>query len=297
MDDVDLWSPHCRLPDDLVRPSRIDPTGLTGPTRGQAQGGRWRVTSHGWYVPSEVDSSRVEQRILEQAMRVRTRGAVTAWAALRWHGATYFDGTADGVGGRLPVPLLRRAGGRRLSDAQSAVSRRQLPPYDRQFVRGVWCTTPERAVFDEVHRLRCLRPAVTALCMALAAGLTTLPALQAYAARRIAWEAIPLFRDVLPYGNECFRSPPEVWMHLCWRLDPQLPNHWSTHPSSTSPGVSWASPTCSTRRPEWSASMPAPFTAAPNATGATSHARSGSASSASSPSPWSRETSPIGRSS
>ena len=223
MDDPDHWDPRFRLPDDLVRPSRIDPSGLTGPTRGQTQGGRWRVTSHGWYLPAHVDSSRVEQRILEQAMRVRTTGAVTAWAALRWQGAAYFDGTTDGAGGQLAVPLLRRSGGRDLRDARAAVSRRQLPPYDRHFVRGVWCATPERAVFDEVHRLRSLRPAVAALCMALAAGLTNLPTLTRYSRIRTAWEAVPLFREVLTYGNECFRSPPEVYLHLCWRLDAHLP--------------------------------------------------------------------------
>jgi len=223
MDDTGHWSPRCELPDTLVRPSRIDPSGLTGPTRGQAQGGRWRVTTHGWYVPSHVGSSCVEQRILEQGMRVRTRGAVTGWASLRWRGATYFDGWADGRGGQLPIPLLRRAGGRRLLAERAEVSRRQLPPYDREFVRGLWCTTRDRAVFDEVHRLRSLRPAVTALCMSLAAGLTTLSSLRGYAERRVAWEAIPLFRDVLTFGNERFRSPPEVAMHLCWRLDALLP--------------------------------------------------------------------------
>jgi hypothetical protein len=222
MDGYDGWDPRCELPTDLVRPSRIDPSGITGPTRGQAQRGRWRATSHGWYVPTEVDSSRVEQRILEQAMRVRTCGAITAWAALRWRGAAYFDGTtADRR--ELVVPLLRRAGGRRMRDEASLVSRRQLPPYDREFVQGLWCTTPERAVFDEVHRLRSLRPAVTALCMALAAGVVTVPRLRAYARQRVAWESIPLFREVLDYGNECFRSPPEVRMHLVWRLDAELP--------------------------------------------------------------------------
>ncbi|WP_432478279.1 hypothetical protein [Nocardioides sp. GXQ0305] len=223
MDEYDGWDPRCELPRDLVRPSRIDPSGTNGPTRGQAQGGRWRAVAHGWHLPTDVDSSRVEQRILEQAMRVRTTGAVTAWASLRWQGAAYFDGTVDARGGQLAVPLLRRSGGRRLRDQRAAVSRRQLPPYDRVFVRGVWCATPERAVFDEVHRLRTLRPAVTALCMTLAAGLTTLPEVKQYSRCRTAWEAIPLFREVLTYGNECFRSPQEVRMHLAWRLDADLP--------------------------------------------------------------------------
>lgn len=221
--ETEHFSPRCELPDDLVRPVRIDATGLTGPTRGQTQGNRWRPSSRGWYVPTEIDGGRVEQRILEQAMRVRAGGAVTAWAALRWRGAAYFDGSADGEGGLLAVPLLRRAGARRLDDGDAAIGRSQLPPYDREFVRGVWCTTVQRATFDEVRRLKTLRASVAAICLTLAAGITTLDELRTYAARRVAWEGIPLFRQALDLSNECFRSGPEVYMYLRWRLDAEFP--------------------------------------------------------------------------
>lgn len=222
MDDA-FWTPRCELPTDLVRPSRLDPTGLTGPTRGQAQRRRWRSSAVGWHVPSDVDPTRVEQRILEQAMRVRMRGAVTAWASLRWQGAAYFDGTTPVAGTLLPVPLLRCNGMRRLDDGAAHVERRALPPYDRHFVRGVWCTTPPRAVFDEVRRAGQLRPGVVAVCMTLAAGLTTRSELESYAAIRVAWEGIPLFREALALSNECFRSGPEVYLNLVWRLDAGLP--------------------------------------------------------------------------
>lgn len=223
MDD-DVWTPRCQLPDDLVRPARIDPEGLTGPTRGQTQHGRWRASSRGWYVPNDVDGSRVEQRILEQAMRVgRPTGAVTAWASLRWQGAAYFDGSADLEGAMLPVPLLRRHGARVLDDGRGRIERRMVPLDDKTFHRGVWCTTPNRAVFDEVRRRGGLRPAVAAICMTLAAGLTSLDELAAYATQRVAWEAIPLFRDALALSNECFRSGPEVYLNLRWRLDAGLP--------------------------------------------------------------------------
>jgi len=221
-DDEAHWSPRCELPADLVRPSRIDPTGRTGPTRGQTQRGRFRQVAHGWYVDGEVDSTRVEQRILEQGMRLRPRGAVTGWAALRWRGAAYFDGT-DAAGGLLPVPLLRRSGVHPTDDPRGLSSRRQLPPYDREFVRGLWCTTPQRALFDEVRRRRTLRPAVAAICMTLAAGITTHDQLIEYAAQRVAWEGIPVFRDALALSNECFRSGPEVYLFLRWILDAELP--------------------------------------------------------------------------
>jgi hypothetical protein len=217
------WSPRCERPQHLVRPSRIDPTGITGPTRGQAQRGGWRSSSHGWYVPLEVDAGVVEQRILEQSMRARRDGAVTAWASLRWREASYFDGTADGVGGLLPVPLIRSAGARLLDDGRATISRSQLAPHHREFVDGVWCTAAPRATFDEVVRRGSLRPAVAAVCMALAAGVTTLDELHRFALTTGPWEGIPLFRQALALSNECFRSGPEVYMYLRWVLDAGFP--------------------------------------------------------------------------
>jgi hypothetical protein len=225
MSDDEHWSPRCELPVDLVRPARIDASGVTGPTRGEAQRGGWRQSSHGWHVPAEVDPSRVEQRILEQAMRARRDGAVTGWAALRWRGAHYFDGTANGRGGLLPVPLLRGSGARarRLDDGRAQISRSQLAPRHREFVRGLWCTTGERAVFDEVARRGRLRPAVAAICMALAARVRCLDELHEFARTTGPWEGIPLFRDALALSDDCFRSGPEVYMYLRWILDAGLP--------------------------------------------------------------------------
>ena len=82
--DEDRWLPRSVRPPGLVRPAPLDPTGRRGPTRGQAAGPRYRQTSAGLYVPAAVDGGVVEQRIVEQASRIRSYGAVTAWAALRW---------------------------------------------------------------------------------------------------------------------------------------------------------------------------------------------------------------------
>lgn len=155
-------------------------------------------------------------------MRIRKDGAVTAWASLRWQGAAYFDGTADGAGGLLRVPLLRRSGGHRTDDPGAEFGRSQLAWGERQFVAGLWCTTPTRAVFDEVVRLRRLRSAVVASCMTVAAGVTSVADLREYAATRPAWEGIPLFREVVELCVAGFRSPPEVWFYLRWLLDAQL---------------------------------------------------------------------------
>jgi len=50
-----------------------------------------------FYVPSWVDATLVEQRILEAGALLPGDGGVTGWAALRWLGGTWFTGTrADG---------------------------------------------------------------------------------------------------------------------------------------------------------------------------------------------------------
>ena len=78
---VELEPFHVRRPR-LVRPVRVDPEGLTGPTRGQARGPGWRRTSQGLHVPAGVDVT-PEQRIVEAAAVLRKDEAVAGWAALR----------------------------------------------------------------------------------------------------------------------------------------------------------------------------------------------------------------------
>ena len=77
--------PWCERPTGLVAPVRLDPAGVNGPTRGEAQGPRWRQCAHGWYVPSDVDQDVVEQRILEQSARLPRGGGITGCARLFEH--------------------------------------------------------------------------------------------------------------------------------------------------------------------------------------------------------------------
>lgn len=103
------WDPVVGAVPPLVRPVRVDPAGRTGPTRGQAVGPRWRRTSRGLYVPATVAPDVLKQRVLEQSVRVPTGGAVTGWAALRLHGAAFFDGLARDGRSPLPVPVAIRS--------------------------------------------------------------------------------------------------------------------------------------------------------------------------------------------
>lgn len=211
----------CTRPDGLVRPSRIDTSARTGPTRGLVQGHGFRRTSRGLYVASDVDSSIVEQRILEQGARLRKYGAVTGWACLRWRGAQFFDGTAPG-GTQLPVPLV--VGAAKLRAVPGVlVSQEQLAPSEREWVAGLWCTTTQRALFDEMRRHGQLRQAVVDMDMAAAARLISVDLMRSYVGHRSAWTGVPLVRQALRLATNESRSPQESRMRLTWLLDAGLP--------------------------------------------------------------------------
>lgn len=218
--DLHHWHPRTVRPTDLVAPLSVDTTGAAGPTRHQAAGRKWRQTSAGRYVPGDAPTH-VEQRILEQGSRVRAYGAVTAWAALRWHEARFFDGQQLG-GELLPVPLV--TGGHDLRpDPRVSISKAQLAPDERELVAGIWVTCPPRATFDELRRHGELRQAVVDVEMAVAAGLMTIGGFRAYVDQCTAWTRIGLARDAAAVAGLGCRSPQEVRMALVWMWDADLP--------------------------------------------------------------------------
>jgi hypothetical protein len=217
------WSPTCERPLDLFRPVGIDPTGEDGPTKRQAGGPRFRQTSAGLYVPAEVDSTVVEQRILEQAQRIRGEGAITGWAALRWRGATFFDGTGPRGEGQVPVPLA--VGQARLRpDPRIEISQAQFAPSERTKTGGIWCATVQRALFDAMRLAPDLRAAVVCMDMAAAARLTSVALMTTYVTMRPAWTGVPLVRQALALASNGSRSPQETRMRLVWVLDALLPS-------------------------------------------------------------------------
>jgi len=220
MDD-EQWQPKCTFPEGLVRPVRIDPLGVTGPTEGQARRGRWIQTSRGLHVPAGTDRALVEQRILEQATRLGDAGAVTGWASLRLAGGGFFDGLAPDGKTELPVAL---AGRRHLRPvAGSAVSREALPSDEVEVRHGIRCTTVERALFDEMRRTGDLREAVVAMDMAAATELTSIRRMRAYVKRRSRARGSKLCLRALDLATEHSRSPAESRMRLVWILDARLP--------------------------------------------------------------------------
>jgi hypothetical protein len=173
----------------------------------------------------------VEQRILEQARRLPTAGAVTAWASLRWRGATYFDGIEWSTGAPLAVPLLVGAAGANLrSNPHSSVSKEQFPPGELEVVAGVRCTSVARATFDEVRRVGSDREGAVVIDMVVAAQLLTLDQMAAYVETRYAWTGVPLVRRALALAVDGSRSPQESRMRLVWVLDAGLPTPLCNQP-------------------------------------------------------------------
>jgi hypothetical protein len=219
----EFWQPRCQRPSGLIRPVRLDARGLSGPTRASARGARWRRVATGWYVPSHVDETVVEQRILEQSVRVPDSGGLTAWAALRWRGAAYFDGTDQGGRGRMPIPLVIGGTGNLRPDPAVALSWEQFPPWEREVVAGVPSAIVGRALYDETRWSPTDRHAVVSVDMTVAAGLITPDAFRAYVESRPAWTGVYRARFAAVHAVAGSRSPQESWMRLVWVLDAGLP--------------------------------------------------------------------------
>jgi hypothetical protein len=173
------------------------------------------------HVPSDVDGDVVEQRIVEQAGRITAYGAVTAWAALRWRGATFFDGTASGGRELLPVPLVVHSKLR--PDPRFTLTEEQLSLSEWSWVDEVPVVTVQRGLFDEVRRVEGVRSKANAISMAAAARLISVRLFNAYVADRGPWTGIQGARDAVRLAVDDCRSPQEFRMYLVWRLDAGFP--------------------------------------------------------------------------
>jgi hypothetical protein len=206
----------------LVWPVRVDPSGSIGPTKNQARGTRWRRTSRGLYVPAVVDGTSPEQRIVEAAAVLPEFGGVTGWAALRWGGGAWFDGTA--AGGRTSCPVVLATGYRDvLSQAGITISQERLGPTELIDLDGLPLTSMVRSVVFEMRYAPTLRLAVVALDMAMYNDLVSLEEVTRYALSHPGWTGIPQARRAIPLAEENSWSPWETRMRLVWMIDAGLP--------------------------------------------------------------------------
>jgi len=206
----------------LVRPVRVDPRGLSGPTPDAARGRRYRRTSRGYYLPASVDGAVPEQRIVEASMVLPRFGGVTGWAALRWAGGGWFDGQLHGGRGTRPVTL-----GTGYSDVRDQpgikISQERLGPSELLVLDGMSVTSHVRSVCFEMRYAAGLRAAVLALDMAAYSDLVSIEEAADYALLHSGWTGIPQCRAALGLSEENSWSPQETMMRLIWVLDAGLP--------------------------------------------------------------------------
>ena len=204
----------------LVAPVRVDPGGVTGPTRRQVRSKAWRRTSYGLHVPTTTDPTDPAQRAVEAAALLHPGEAVTGWAAMRWKGARWFSGVTT-AGEPRPVNVV--AARHVLPPAQVDVSQENLPPGEVEVVDGLAVTTDLRAVCFEARYADDLVGAVIAMDMAAYDDLVSLTELAPYVASRMAPTGIGQARKALSLADENSWSPQETVMRLVWVLRAERP--------------------------------------------------------------------------
>jgi hypothetical protein len=170
-------------------------------------------------VPARVDAHLPEQRIVEAAAVLPAIGAVTGWGALRWLGATWFDGLT--VDGRAERPVCLAADDIR-KPANAVLSEERLPLRHMVEVDGLMVVVPVWALAFEMRYASSVREAAVAFAMAAAADLVSIAEYDELVPDLSGWTGIPQMRDARPLLTENAWSPWECRMSHIWQLDAGL---------------------------------------------------------------------------
>lgn len=219
---MDSWRVRTTSPSDLVGPRPVDPEGRAGPTKSQASGRLWRRTSPGLYVPAATDRTVVEQRILEESCRLPPSGAVSGWAALRFHGVGFTDGKAADLT-ELPVPLVVPPGVSLRPAPGIELHRERIESHEVVTRHGVRVAAPYRAAFDAARWQSGLRERVSVLDRALAAGAIVRATFQEYLWSRAGGSGVRQVQRAFDLADGRSMSPPETALRMIWILDAGLP--------------------------------------------------------------------------
>jgi hypothetical protein len=168
-----------------------------------------------------VDRDVVEQRIIEEWSRMPAGTVVSGWAALRLHGANFFDGM-DGRMQPLPVPVVLPPG----ANARGIGVERHREPIGRAEVvvrHGIRCAVPTRALFDALKWAPGEREAVVAADMALAPGVVRAEQMAAYVAGRAGHRGAARASRAMSLSEPRTKSPKESVMRQIWVVDAALP--------------------------------------------------------------------------
>lgn len=203
----------------LEQAHRLDPLGEKGPTKGQSQTRGWRAVAPGWFRPAGEPPS-VEQRIVEASYRVPGSGGITGWAALRWLGGRWFDGTGpDGSTLDVPVTMVTA---HRSHTPGVRYTKERLRPDELTETDGLTVTTAVRSVMFEARHADCLADAVIAMDMACFNDLVSLAEIRKAVDESKAWTGIQQARDALSLASENAWSPAEVVFRMLWTETAEL---------------------------------------------------------------------------
>ena len=177
-------------------------------------------------MPFWVDSSIVEQRIVEAAAVDPTDSPITGWAALRWLEGRWFNGTrADGS--LLPVTLVTE---NVKPQAGIAISEERLSPEDVIAHEGLLLTHAVRSALFEMRYAASLWDAVVVADMTAFNDLAAQSELWTYALAHPGWTGIPQGRDAILLADENSWSPMETIMRLIWIIMAGLPRPLTNQP-------------------------------------------------------------------
>ncbi|WP_147384791.1 hypothetical protein [Nocardioides cavernaquae] len=173
-------------------------------------------------MPADVEVT-PEQRIAEaRPLLPRPFAAVTGWAALRWLGSAWLDGSGRRPDEELDVQLV--TGGLHARPQQGfAISEERLSWTDLIDVDGLRITRPVRSVCFLMRYAAGVREAVRALDLAAYNDLVSIAEVRKYADGLGGWTGMPQLRAALELADENAWSPREVDLRLIWELDAGLP--------------------------------------------------------------------------
>jgi hypothetical protein len=169
----------------------------------------------------------VEQRIVEAGAVLPAYGAVTGWAALRWLGGSWFDGTHGA--GQLPVTLALMDSSIRPQPG-IAISEERLDPSQIRAHAGIRTTDATYALLFEIRHARSDRDALVAADMAAYSDLVSRAELAILVARCPGWDGIGRGRSVVGSMEENVWSPAEVAMREIWTTEAGLPRPLPNQP-------------------------------------------------------------------
>jgi hypothetical protein len=173
-----------------------------------------------------VDASVVEQRIVEAAAVIPEYGAVTGWAALRWLGGRWFEGTARD-GALLPVTVAATGvrPQRGIAISEERMNADEIIAHDSLLI-----TRALRSALFEMRYAESLWSAVIVADMAAFSDLVSLEELWPYALAHSGMTGIPQARNATLLADENSWSPMETVMRLIWTLVAEQPRPLTNQP-------------------------------------------------------------------